>query len=144
MKRSITGTVAIDASVIIELLFQSKGGVLIRNALLDEIIDAHTTEIAIAEVKYVLCRKLGWEESYKRIEKLLNSGYINVYDTSELVDFAAKYKCERSIALADCFILALAKKLGCKALFSRREQELVKEMNKKEFDVEIVFLEDLV
>jgi len=34
----------------------------------------------------------------------------------------------------------LAKKLGCKALFARREQELVKEMEKKEFDVEILFL----
>ena len=144
MKGSITGTLAIDTGVIIELLLQSEVGVAIRNALLDEIIDAHTTEIAITETKYILCRKLGWKESCKKVEKLLASGYINVYRTDQLIDLAAKYKCERSISLADCFILALAKKLGCKALFARREQELVKEMEKKEFDVEIVFLEDLI
>ena len=144
MKENIAGTLAIDAGVIIELLFQSKAGIAIRNALLEEIIDAHTTEMAITEVKYILCRKFGWEESCKRVEKLLSSGYINVYRTDQLIDLAAKYKCERSISLADCFVLALAKKLGCKALFARREQELVKEMNRKKFDVEILFLEDLI
>jgi len=116
MKENIAGTLAIDAGVIIELLFQSKAGIAIRNALLEEIIDAHTTEMAITEVKYILCRKFGWEESC----------------------------CERSISLADCFVLTLAKKLGCKALFARREQEMVKEMNGKKFDVEILFLEDLI
>ena len=144
MKENIAGTLAIDAGVIIELLLQSKAGIAIRNALLEEIIDAHTTEMAITEVKYILCRKFGWEESCRRVEKLLNSGYINVYRTDQLIDLAAKYKCERSISLADCFVLALAKKLGCKALFARREQELVKEMNRKKFDVEILFLEDLI
>ncbi len=77
MKENIAGTLAIDAGVIIELLFQSKAGITIRNALLEEIIDAHTTEMAITEVKYILCRKFGWEESCKRVEKLLSSGYIN-------------------------------------------------------------------
>jgi len=144
MKEGIAGTLAIDAGVIIELLLQSKAGIVIRDALLDEIIDAHTTEIAIAEVKYILCRKLGWEESCRRVEKLLNSGYINMYRTDSLIDLAAKYKCERSISLADCFTLALAKKLGCKALFARREQELIREVEKKKFDVEILFLEDLI
>ena len=144
MKENIAGTLAIDAGVIIELLLQSKAGIAIRNALLEEIIDAHTTEMAITEVKYILCRKFGWEESCRRVEKLLSSGYINVYRTDQLIDLAAKYKCERSISPADCFVLAPAKKLGCKALFARREQELVKEMNRKKFDVEILFLEDLI
>ncbi len=135
---------AIDAGVIIELLLQSKAGIAIRNALLDEIVDAHTTKIAITEVKYILCRKFGWKESCKRVEKLLSSGYLSVYRTDLLIDLAAKYKCERGISLADCFVLALAKKLGCKALFARRDQELVKEMDKKKFNIEILFLEDFV
>jgi len=45
-------------------------------------------------------------------------------------------------SLADCFILALAKKLGCKALFAKREVELEEELKKKSFDVEIVFIEE--
>ena len=144
MKENIAGTLAIDAGVIIELLLQSKAGIAIRNALLEEIIDAHTSEVAITEVKYILCRKFGWEESCKRVYKLLSSGYLNVYRTDQLIDLAAKYKCERSISFADCFVLTLAKKLGCRALFARREQELVKEMNRKKFDIEILFLEDLI
>jgi len=46
------------------------------------------------------------------------------------------------ISLADCFILALAKKLGCKALFARREVELKEEIEKQGFDIEIVFVEE--
>ncbi len=144
MKGNIAGTLAIDASVIIELLLQSKAGIAIRNAMLDEIVDIHTTEIAITEVKYILCRRLGWEESCRRVEKLLSSGYLSIYKTEFLVDLAAKYKCERKLSLADCFVLALAKKLGCGALFARREQELIREMNREKFDVEILFLEDFV
>lgn len=114
-----------------------------RDALLEENVYAYTTEIAVTEVKYILCRRLGWEEGCKRVNKLLNSGYIEVYGTGQLVDVAAKYKCGRSISLADCFTLALAKKLDCKALFARKEQELIKEIDKKPFDVEILFLEDI-
>ena len=86
MKESIAGILAIDAGVIIELLLQSKAGIAIRYALLDEIVDAYTTEIAITEVKYILCRMFGWDESCKRIEKLLSSRYLNVYGTDLLVD----------------------------------------------------------
>jgi len=140
----LEGSLAIDAGAIIELLFQTKGGILLRNALLEEIVYGYTTEIAITKVMYILCRRFGWEESYKRVDKLINSGYIEVYETGQLVDIAAKYKCERSISLADCFTLALAKKLNCNALFAKKEQELLKEINKKPFDVEILFLEDFV
>ena len=61
MRRDIAGTLVFDAGVLIELLLQSEKGIFIRDALLNNLIDAHTTEIAITEVKYVLCRKIGWE-----------------------------------------------------------------------------------
>jgi predicted nucleic acid-binding protein len=142
MREDIAGTFVFDAGVLIELLLHSEKGVFLRDALLNNLIDAHTTEFAITEVKYVLCRKIGWKEGNKRAEKLLASGYFDVWKTEWLTEFSAKYKCERGISLADCFILALAKKLGCKALFARREAELEEEIKKKNFDVEIVFVEE--
>jgi hypothetical protein len=66
------------------------------------------------------------------VDKLLASRYISVEDTHPLINEASKYKCERTISLADCFCLA----------FARKEKDLVKEMQRKPFDVEILFLED--
>ena len=142
MREGITGTLAIDASVLIDLLMLSNRGKIFQKALLDEVVDAHTTEIAIIETKYILCRRLGWNKANTQVEKLLASGYISVEKTEQIIDLAARYKCERNISLADSLILALAKKLGCKALFSHREEELIGEIQKKKLDVEIIFLED--
>jgi len=57
---------------------------------------------------------------------------------------ASKYKCEHSISLPDALILSLAKYLDCSALFSRREREILDNILKKGFDVEILFLEDYI
>ncbi len=144
MKEDITGTLVLDASVLIDLLMSSSRGKIIQKALLNDIIDAHTTEFAIIETKYILCRKIGWKEATRRVEKLLASGYISVSKTSEIIDLAAEYKCNRHISLADSLVLALAKKFNCKVLFSHREKELIEEMNKKDFDIRILFLEDYI
>ncbi|MGQ4833842.1 MAG: PIN domain-containing protein [Candidatus Asgardarchaeia archaeon] len=144
MKKDLTGILALDASTLIDLLMLSNRGRILQKALLDELVDAHTTEFAIIETKYILCRKLGWDQANAKVERLLASGYINVIKTEEIMDLAAKYKCARKISLAVSLVLALAKKLNCKALFSHREKELIEELQKKKFDIEIVFLEDYI
>ena len=144
MKEGITGTLVLDASVLIDLLTLSKRGKVIMKLLLDDLIDAHTTEYAIIETKYILCRKIGWDSANERVNKLLASGYINVVKTDEIMDLAAKYKCMRRISLADSLVIALAKKLDCKVVFSRKEKEIAEEIKKKKFDVKILFLEDYV
>ena len=75
-------------------------------------VEAYTTELAITELRYVLCRKLGWQQSKERVNNLLASGYFKVEDTSQLINEAAKIKCQRAISLPDCFILALAHKIA--------------------------------
>ncbi|MHA1470452.1 MAG: PIN domain-containing protein [Candidatus Asgardarchaeia archaeon] len=144
MKKDLTGILALDASTLIDLLMLSNRGKALQKALLDDLVDAYTTECAIIETKYILCRRLGWDQANVKVERLLASGYINVIKTEEIMDLAAKYKCDRRISLADSLVLALAKKLNCKALFSHKEKELAEEMQKKKFDVEILFLEDYV
>ena len=59
MKEDIAGTLVFDASVLIDLLMLSNRGKFIQKALLDELIDAHTTELALIETEYILCRKIG-------------------------------------------------------------------------------------
>ena len=142
MKGDLSGKLALDASALIELVFSTPTGLKLRKALEKEVVEAYTSELGIAELRYVLCRRLGWTESENRVDKLLASGYVRVEGMSLLIKEASKYKCERAISLADCFCLALARKNSCKSLFARREVDLTKEMQKKTFDVEILFLED--
>jgi predicted nucleic acid-binding protein len=117
-------------------------GVLFKDVLKSGVVEAFVSEVAVAELMYVICRKHGWAVSKKRVDDMLKSGYFHVEDFSFLVEDAARLKCERALSLADCFCLALASRSKCRALFVRREGDLLREMRKKPFDVEIVFLED--
>ncbi len=55
---------------------------------------------------------------------------------------AGKYKCERAISLSDCFTMAVSKSMGFPALF-KEEEEISQEINKKAFDIDLYFLEDI-
>lgn len=142
MKIDLSGRLALDTSALIELTFSTSMGLKLKEAMKSGLVEARTTELNITELRYILCRMLGLDESNDRADKLLASGYITVEDTSPLILDASKYKCERAISLADCFCLALAHKSFCSALFARREKDLVKEIQRKPFDTEILFLED--
>ena len=101
-----------------------------------------THELAITELRYILCRAMGKREA--RVEKLLASGYLLVENVSGLTASAADIKCERALSLPDCFTLSLAKRLSVPCLFARRERELLAETERKAFDVDIAYLEDYV
>jgi predicted nucleic acid-binding protein len=141
-KQDLKGKSAIDTSALIELIYCDKEGQKLKRALQSDLIEAWTTELAIAELKYVLCRKLGWRESSERVNKLLASGYFKIEDTLTLTNEAAKIKCKRAISLPDCFTLALARKIAGHAVFARKEQDLTSEMQRNPFEVNILFLEE--
>ncbi len=140
--KDLKGKLAIDTSALIELIYCDSLGQKLKKALETDMIEAYTTELAITELRYVLCRKLGWQQSKERVNKLLASGYLKVENTSQLINEAAKIKCQRAISLPDCFILALAHKIEGKALFAHQEQELADEMRKKSFGIILLFLEE--
>ena len=112
MKRELAGSLVFDASAVLDLLYSTRGGVKIREALKSEKVSARITEVNLAEVMYVLCRRLGSKEAEKRVEALLESRYLDVHPASGLLRASAEYKCARKISLADCFGIALAQKLG--------------------------------
>ena len=144
MRRELGGSIVFDTSTLLELIYSTEEGKKLKEALKSERVLGNTTEINIAELRYVLCRRVGEEESKRRVNALISSGYVMVHEISRLIDYASRYKCERSISLSDCFTLALAKKMEVPAVFARREEELLREMSREEFDVEILFLEDIV
>ncbi len=112
--------------------------------LLENNVDAFTTELATTEVRYILCRKYGWTVAQEKVSKLIQSGYISIISSTEMYELAAIYKCKRRLALPDCLILAAARIFGMTALFARKEKELVAEMEKEPFDVDVAFLEDFI
>lgn len=126
----------------IELIYCDEPGQKLKKALENDLVEAWTTEVAVAELRYVLCRKLGWHQSTERVNKLLASGYIKVEDTLKLINQASKTKCRRAISLPDCFTLALAHQMAGNALFARKEKDLTDEMQKEPFEVNILFLEE--
>jgi len=142
MRRDLSGSLVLDASVLVEAVLGTSLGMRLKEALEKEQVLAYVTEIGVAELRYIVCRKLGYAESKSRVDKLLASGYVQVEDASFLIEAAARLKCERSASLADCFCLALGQYYRCGVLFARREAELIKENRKKAFDVEMLFLED--
>ncbi len=143
-RQDLKGKLAVDASALIELVYCEALGQKLKQALENDLVEAWTTELALTELRYILCRKLGWSESSKRVNKLLASGYFKVEDTMKLMNEAAKLKCCRAVSLPDCFTIALAQEISGTALFARKEQDLTIEMQRKPFDINVLFLEDQV
>lgn len=100
--------------------------------------------LAVSELFYILCRRRGVSFARRSTEIFLKTRLATVIGTDELDLQAGAYKCGRTLSLADCYVLGLAKLQGATALFARREQDLDEEIRRKPFDVEIAFLEDLV
>jgi len=144
MKRELAGSMAFDTSALLELIFSTPPGIMLKEKLLTESILAHTSEFNIFELRYVLCRRLGREEAEKRVNALVSSGYFFIHRTSRLIDKASLFKCRYAIAAGDCFTLAVAQRIEGPALFARREKELMAELEKDNVEVEILFLEDFV
>ncbi len=142
MREGLSGKLSLDTRALIELLYSTPAGTVLREKLKQGQVEASTTELNVAELRYVLCRKLGPKEAAERAEKLLASGYVAVENLSTLIVNASELKCQRAISLADCFCIALAHKNSSKALFATRERDLANEMRKEPFETEIVFLED--
>ncbi len=101
----------------------------------------HTTYLALSEAEYILCRQSGEETARQKLDSLIQSRIIEVVEDSFLLHDAARVKCGRAIALADCYTIALAQKLRGTALFARPEEDLERESRRRPFPVPVAFLQ---
>jgi len=141
---TVNGSYALDTSVIIEMLVASSLGKWVMNALIADSAQAYTSDVNLSEAEYVLCRKLGPEESRSKIDNLKNSNYVTVANSEQVSRIAAQIKCKRPISLADCFCLATGEATASRPLFAFREKELEREIKRHNGDLKVTFLEDLV
>jgi len=132
-----------DTGVFVEILAGSELGRGLMKELLSGKVRAVTTDLNLTELNYIICRKVGWERSREILDKLLLSGYVEVMRAGDFAERAARMKCERSLSLVDCFTISAGEALGVRVLFARREKELERELGRRPFEVEILFVEDL-
>jgi len=78
MKRDLSGRLALDTSALIEVIFSTPAAFKLKEILKGGLVEAHTTKFNIAEMRCILCRRVGLAESNERVGKLLASGYISV------------------------------------------------------------------
>ena len=141
----LRGSTVLDSSALIEYLSGTRIGNILRTYFetLTTKESVGASLFALAETFYVLCRLKGPKFAGEKLNEILDSAVINVSNSTDLAIQTGKLKCERAISLSDCSCLAAAKLVKGKAVFAFRENELTREMRKKPFGVEILFLEDL-
>lgn len=144
MSIELTGDMVFDTSVLLELIIGSRAGRRLGELLKADVLRPLTTELNITELRYILCRKVGQQQSKDVIEKLLSSGYLRIAPINDVAEEATLLKCQRAISLVDCFTFALGKASKSGVLFAKHEKELDREIEKIPFDVTVLFLQDLI
>ncbi len=137
----LEGHVALDSGALIEMLEATAKGAKLLDAVRRTSVIPHTSLVNIAETEYVLCRKVGHASAAKRIDALIGSRYISIEDDIAIHRAASEIKCSRALSLADCYTLAVAEATSSTPVFANEERELTKEMQKKPFARQPVFLE---
>ncbi len=132
--------VVVDTGVWIEYFLETTLGQKFKEKIVEGRISIYISETVVSEIFYVLCRRRGYQEAKKKIDMIL--GGAEVIEGREIQMIAGNYKCERAISLSDCFTIAASKSMGFPALF-KEEEEIRQEINKKAFDVELFFIEDI-
>jgi len=131
---------ALDGGVLIALAVDDLAASKLKEGILRDEALAFCSELAVVEMEYILCRRLGWSVAEEKTRHLLQSRVVNIVETGALMTEAAKVKCERALSLPDSFTLALARIFDCRAYFVKMEEEMEKEIKRRSFDVEVEFL----
>lgn len=137
------GLVSIDASCLIAVQAEEPLSSEFKSLLKTKWI-GYCSEYSLIETLYILCRKLGRDVAEGKLKALKESNVLQIEPFNALLEAVAQLKCQRAIAIGDCFTIALAKKINGQAIFYNKELEIVNAIKIKPFDVEIKFLEDII
>ncbi|TFG26898.1 MAG: PIN domain-containing protein [Promethearchaeota archaeon] len=134
--------VVLDGGAVIALLLSGEESELFKN-ILNENIVSMTTSLAIIETEYILCRKIGKEKAFEKVDNLIDSNYVNITPLEHFRRDISILKCNNTISVPDCATIALATINKIPALFAKKEEELKKPIENNAFKIKIFFLEDL-
>jgi uncharacterized protein len=142
-KPAVPRKLSVDSGVILAYYLGEDLGKLVKSSILaPRSGSVYCSRQTISELFYMLCRRKGEEFASEAVETLLKSGYLSVLSADEIDLQAGRYKCARSISLVDCYVLAVAKIQNVPAVFARREEDVENELERRPFDVKLLFLED--
>lgn len=135
----LSGRIAVDTGLFVD--FFTKGPLIdyVAQEIIgnDSISEIFVHDYLIAELYYIICRQKGNNRAREVIEELL--GFVTVVSSENIRLIAGTLKCERNLALADCFSCGIAKKYDIPVFF-REETEIKDELAKKPFDFTIVMV----
>lgn len=135
----LSGRVAVDTGLLVD--FFTKGplnGYVAEQILENEnITEILVHDYLITELYYIICRQKGQSKAQEVIEELLE--FVTVVSSENIRLIAGIIKCERNLALADCFSCSIAKKYDVPVFF-KEEAEIKDEMAKKPFGFRLVMV----
>ena len=139
-KETFKGNLVIDTGPLIDYLSDVGVAEIVQNDIIDnkEVKNIIISPITLTEIYYIFCRQKGEDSAKKLTEKIKKA--VNIELEFNVRDLAGKYKCERALSPADCYVLATAKINSAIAIFTK-EQELLDELDKEKFDLRIIILE---
>jgi predicted nucleic acid-binding protein len=141
MTDTVEEMTVLDAGVLIALALDESSTSDLSKKIIDNQGLFACTEIGLCELSYILCRRLNWKKAWTKTQNLIESSAITILPISVLWTEAAKIKCDSAIALPDCFTIAAARLTKGKAMFARREKELIGAIQKKQITDSIEYLE---
>jgi predicted nucleic acid-binding protein len=141
-KKSQNNSIVVDTSVLIEYLENTNLGKKFFTKILSnpQIHKYYIAPIVDIELKYILCRRKGYDNALKIITQFLKD--FTFYTEENLRDEVAYLKCNFSVSLADCYGLAVAKLLAI-PFYMKKEEEIEKLFDKLSTIISIKFIDDL-
>ncbi len=150
----MTGRVVLDTSVIVEYVNEAgeyhEQAKIIFDAVLQGRLEAIIPYPILSETCYVatrIYRALGLDQPEERAGMLvewlyrLSTPTIRGTDLETVLE-AGMAKLKYGIALTDCYVLASARVHGGKAVFRKREKEMLSVIKEIEKEYPVIFLED--
>ena len=146
--------VALDTSVVVEYIDRRgeyhEQAEAIFSALLAGRLTAIIPHPVLSETYVAAARiykAMGLDDAELRATKLV--GWLYQLPTVEVKGLdlelaleAGRVKLRHRVALTDCYVIAASKVYGCKAVFRRREREMLPVIESLEREYPLLFLED--
>lgn len=134
-------SIVIDTGVLVELLENSELGKIFSQHFLEnpQFERYYISPITDTELKYIFCRRNGYQEAKKIVSDFLKDFII--CPESNLRDDAFRLKCNFPISLADSYSLAVAIVLNI-PLCMIKEEEIQKNIGKLSAEAKIMFIDD--
>ena len=136
-------SIVIDTGVLVELLENSELGKIFSKHFLEnsQFERYYVSPITDTELKYIFCRRNGYQEAKKIVSSFLKDFII--CSESTLRDDAFRLKCNFPISLADSYSLAVSIVLNI-PLCMKKEKEIQNNIKKLSNEVKIIFIDEYI